>query len=262
MIIQGKSLIHAVLVLVGFTFMLTVNILANALPINGVTTGSVSKVLPNLFTPAGFTFSIWFVIYVLLALFTIWSLRAALTGRGESRELLPKLAPLFFLSSLANGAWLLAWHHMEIGLALVLMIVILASLIGMYLRARLGLVRYTGWNYWAVRIPISVYLGWISVATIANVTAFLVSTGWRGGPVPEPIWAALMAGVAVVLGVLMLARRNDIAFTLVVIWALYGIMIKRVSLDPQATVAVIIVSGGGMIILAMAISLRFILGRR
>ena len=95
-----------------------------------------------------------------------------------------------------------------------------------------------GFHRFALRPPINVYLGWISVATIANVTALLVKLGWNGFGLPETFWAVvvILAGLLVALGLVF--RRNAVAAPLVVIWAYAGIAIKRIPLDGGSTQSV------------------------
>ena len=214
--------------LAGFLGTLVVNYLANGLPINGKTTGELSEQYPNLFTPAGLTFSIWGVIYLMLAAFCVYQAQGFFSSnrQGDHRPLVRKVGYLFFFSCLANMGWIIAWHYEKVGVSVVIMAVLFFCLLQMYLRLRHG---ETGtWQEkYLVQMPFRVYLGWISVATIANITAWLVDSGWSGGTLSEQTWAIGMVGVATLLGLFMLIKLRDHAFALVIAWALLGILIKR-----------------------------------
>lgn len=208
--------------------MLVVNYLANGLPINGKTTGELSDQYPNLFTPAGLTFSIWGLIYLMLAAFCVYQAQGFFSSerRGDHRPLVRKIGYLFFFSCLANMAWIIAWHYEKVVVSVGIMAVLFFCLLQIYLRLRHGQLGIWQEKY-LVQLPFSIYLGWISVASIANITAWLVDAGWSGGTLPEQAWAIGMVGVATLLGLFMLIRLGDRAFALVIAWALLGIIIKR-----------------------------------
>jgi translocator protein len=228
--------------LAGFLFMITLNVLANALPLFGRNTGEISAFYPNLFVPAGFTFSIWGIIYLLLLVFTVAQFRR------QADELVSRLGPWYLLSGLANGLWIVVWHALLPLGSLAIMLVLLATLIVMYQR----LLPFGEWKY-VFKLPISVYLGWISVATIANTTAVLVHYGWQGGGLPESFWTILMIGVAVVAGLFFLWKFADVPYVLVIIWALYGILSKT---TPDA-IAIKNVLLGALGLLGLAAAWRF-----
>lgn len=211
---------------IGFALVLIMNYLATSLPLAGRNTGEISDLYPNLFAPAGFTFAIWGIIYLLLLLFIIYQIR--FLGKKEQPLFLEKISWLFFISCLANATWLLAWHHLKIGIALIIMLVILASLFNIYQRLNIGKSEATISEKWLVHLPFSVYLGWITVATIANTTIFLVSVGWDGQPPSAVFWTIITIAAAVSINLWALWSRKDFAFALVGIWALWGIFQKRI----------------------------------
>lgn len=247
---EARLIILSILNMAAFAGMAALNALANALPINGKTTGALSDSYPNLFVPAGFTFSIWGVIYLLLAGFAVYQLVVALRG-NPAAGFVNSIGILFILSAVANGGWIIAWHYEQVFLSLLLMLALLASLILIYLRLEIGLSAIEGKERIFFFIPFSVYLGWITVATVANVTALLVNLGWQGFGLSEAVWAAVVITVAFILSVLMLSNRGDIFYTLVVIWAFFGIFMKRLSADPDQAMPVILASGicGGILVL-------------
>jgi hypothetical protein len=224
----NKNLILKIAVLITYVVMITVNALASILPINGMDTGQVSDSFPNLFAPAGLTFSIWGLIYLLLAAYTIYQFGLFQQQSDESREeLFAKIGPLFAVSSLANAAWILAWHYLNIALSLLLMLVILVLLI----RINLVLVssNLTGRDKYFIRLPFNIYFGWITVATIANVTSLLVFSGWNQFGLSGVIWMLVIVPVGAIIGLLAMFRFKSVAYGLVIIWAYLGIVIKHTS---------------------------------
>lgn len=210
--------------LLALAAVLLVNYLANALPIAGRTPAQVSEMFPTLFTPAGFTFAIWGIIYLLLLAFSIFQLRY--TGKQQP-AFLERIGWLFVLSCAANTGWLFAFHHLYIGLSMLVMLLLLGSLIMIYLRLGVGRGSASKSEEWLVQLPFSVYLGWVSVATIANASILLTHLGWTGQPGGPAFWAALVIAAAVVLGLLAMSRRRDFAYAAVIVWALWGIYNKR-----------------------------------
>lgn len=204
-------------------FMIVMNGLAVGLPLGGVTTGELSDLYPNLFVPAGFTFAIWSVIYLLLISFVAyeWVVDA-------EKSQLSDVSFYFALNGFFNGLWIVVWHYQVVPLSLVVMLGLLWTLIMLHRRLGISYFGAAGIR-WFTAMPISVYLGWISVATIANFTTVLVHYGYSGVPVGEDNWAAIMLIVAVLLGVTMLYRHKDIFFAAVIAWASYGILSKRIA---------------------------------
>lgn len=206
-----------------------VNALANALPLNGNNTGEISDSYPNLFVPVGLTFSIWGIIYILLTLFCIFQAKSLVTPEEEAPSYIEKISFLFIITNLANMTWIFFWHWEIIPLSLVVMLILLFSLIAIYLRLDIGRVEAPNRVRYFVHNPMSVYLGWITIATIANVTALLVSIGWDGFGISEEIWTIIVLSVAILITCAILWLRGDVAYSLVVIWALFGILIKQIN---------------------------------
>jgi hypothetical protein len=218
-----KIPLYPIVTLLATALTLTVNGLANTLPINGQTTGEISDRFAIYFVPAGYVFSIWGLIYLGLIAFAIYQILPA----QRKTSLLKEIAPVYWLGSIANAAWILLWHYEYFPLTLVAMLVLLATLLFIYVRiskARPGLDRN---QKWFVQLPFSIYLGWISVATIANVSQVLFSAGWNAWGISATAWTAIMLAVATFLGLMMQWRENDNAYVLVLIWAFVGIAIKH-----------------------------------
>lgn len=217
------------LVAVTYLVMVGTNVLANALPLNGRGTGEVSDAYPNLFTPAGVTFSIWGLIYLLLGAHVLYQLFG---DRDGDPALLNRVGALFSVSSLANTAWVFAWHYDHIALSAVLIVVILvclASIVTLLRRAKL-----TGRQRWLIGVPFSVYFGWTTVATVANMTVLLVSRKWDGFGLPDATWTVVIVLVAMTIGTITMLRNRDVAYGLVLVWAFVGILIRQVSSDGLA----------------------------
>ena len=204
---------------------LTVNTLASTLPLNGQNTGEISDRFQVYFVPAGYVFSIWGIIYIGWIAFLIYQFQAS---QKESPRL-RRLGHLFALSNLANAAWLFAWHYNLFGLSVLVMLTLLGLLIASYLRLDVNRTLATNLERWCVDIPFSLYLGWITVATVANIADWLYLVEWNVFGISEQAWAVLMLAVAAVLGLLMALLRRDAAYLFVLVWAFIGIAVKQTS---------------------------------
>lgn len=206
---------------IAFVVVLTVNALSNALPLNGRTAGEISDALPSYFTPAGYTFSIWGVIYLALLGFVIYQ---ALPAQRE-QPFLGKIGWLFAASSAANSAWIFSWHYGSYLLSVLLMAALLLTLIGIYVRLDNGR-RQPGRSaaeLLLVQVPFSLYLAWITVATIANIASVLGYYGWNGFGIEGQVWSVIMMLTAVLVAGLLLISRRDLGYAGVLVWALMGI---------------------------------------
>jgi hypothetical protein len=249
------------LVVVTFVAMIAVNALASILPLNGVSTGVVSDSYPNLFAPAGLTFSIWGLIYVLLAAYTLYQLGLFRGGDKAGGEvLLRKTGIVFSVSSLINAAWIFSWHYRIIPLSMALMTILLICLISlMYIiRAQSLTLRQKLF----VRLPFSVYFGWITVATIANATTLLVSLGWDGFGVSQSVWTIIALAAGTVIGGATMIRFKDAAYGLVLIWAYAGILIKHVSKTGFSGQYPSVIAAVFVCIALLAAALVFVIFRR
>lgn len=215
-------------VVITFAIMVGVNILANALPINGQTTGEISDSYPNLFAPAGYTFAIWGLIYILLAAYSVYQLGIFKRSDIEAdARLLNKIGIFFAISSIVNAMWIFAWHYKMIGLSLILIVTVLVLLIVINEEIRKRSLSLK--EKLLIKIPFSVYFGWITVATIANVTTFLVSIKWKGFGIPETIWTIIIIIVGFLISSLVILRDKNISYALTIIWAYAGILVKHSS---------------------------------
>lgn len=223
-----KDTLRQVAVVVTTLAMIGVNILANALPINGQNTGEISDRFDVYFVPAGYVFSIWGLIYIGMIAFAIYQ---ALPAQRQN----PRLRAVGWwvtLGNLANAVWIFLWHYNQFALSVVVMLVLLASLIVTYLRLGIGRTTARPGEVWAARIPFSVYLGWITVATVANITALLDYRRWNGFGLSEAAWFWIILAAVLVIAALMSFNRRDVAYAAVILWALAGIAVKHAGVQP------------------------------
>ena len=230
---------------VAYLATLVTNFLANALPFNDLSTGVISDRFEVFFVPAGYAFSIWGLIYLGLGAFTVFQ---ALPAQRENPRL-RKLGYWFVVSCAGNIAWLFFWHYELFPWSLVAMITILTSLIVIYLRLGTGRSSATAAERWFLRVPFSIYLGWISVATIANVTDVLYDVGWSGWGIQPEVWAVILLAVGVGLALAMSLSRGDAAYLLVFTWAFAAIGVKHAGTPLVATSAWI--ASGAAAVLAL-----------
>lgn len=222
---------------------LTVNVLASILPLNGQNTGEISDRFKVYFVPAGYVFAIWGIIYIGWIAFTIFQFRPS---QKESPRL-RRLGYLFALSGVANAAWLFTWHYNIFGLGVLVMLCLLGLLIASYLRLDVNRSSASSAEWWSVDLPFSVYLGWITVATVANVTDWLYLVGWNGFGIAASTWAVIMIAVASVLGLLMALTRRDAGYLFVLVWSFVGIALKQVAV-PNVVIAAWIGAGFAVVL--------------
>jgi len=242
-------LILSILNLLGFLGTVVVNALANVLPINNITTGALSDLYPNLFVPAGLTFAIWGLIYILLGIFVIYPLIPSVRRDPRKVDFVRRIGPLFFISCIANIGWIFAWHYQILPLSLIFMLILLGCLLFIYLRLNVGKSETTRAERYFAHLPFSVYLGWITIATIANVTALLVNINWNTWGLSEQFWAVAVIIVGIAIALSMLFTRKDIYYSLVVDWALLGILLKRLSVTTVPDQSVVIVTIVGLVLI-------------
>lgn len=187
-----------------FVSVILVNALANILPINGYNTGQVSGFYPNYFVPAGFTFSIWGIIYLLLFTYTI-----AFTYYTIKSDKFPKVQAylnktntLFLVTCILNGAWIFAWHYLQVELSVLIMLFFLTALCKIFIESNKFVQLLKPTQVFLLITPFTIYLGWISVATIANFTALFVKISWNGFGIEALYWSSLMVLIAIALGLL------------------------------------------------------------
>jgi hypothetical protein len=200
--------------LIFFAGMIVMNYLANALPLNNKTTGELSDSFPNLFVPAGITFSIWGIIYLLLMIYSVIQFTSA------DRNTIDNISWLFAITCIFNALWIVAWHYGKLPMSLIIMSGLLISLIYINMAIShlpMGL----------IKAAFGVYLGWICIATIANATALLVYYGWKGFGISHEAWTIIMISAGTIIAVLAIYRLDNPFIGLAIMWALTGIILKR-----------------------------------
>ena len=205
--------------IIAFVAVVLVNGLAGSTTlIGGQDTAQVSDNNFTLITPAGYTFAIWGIIYTLLGLFVIY--QALPSDKGKTTE---KVDWFFILSCIANICWLFLWQFEYLAVSVVLMFLLFASLLKAYLNLGISKSSISWRERIAVHAPFSVYFGWITIASIANVAAALVSVGWNGLGLSAETWGILVILIALLITTLVVITRRDVAYGLVIVWALIGI---------------------------------------
>jgi hypothetical protein len=239
-----NSVILKWLNIIAFIFTVLVNSLAGSTTIIGSrNTAQISDNNPTLITPAGYVFSIWGVIYVLLGIFVVFQALPSQKGKDYQK----RIGPLFILSSILNVVWLFLWQYEFLAYSVVLMFLLLATLITIYLRLDIGKSLASRLEKFAVQTPFSVYLGWITIASIANVAITLFSVNWNGFGIAQETWAILIIIIALLIALLVLATRRDLAYGLVIIWALVGIAVKQ-----SGNQNIVLIAGISAILIAIA----------
>jgi len=213
--------------------MLVMNYLANALPLNNKTTGELSDSFPNLFVPSGLTFSVWGVIYIMIIIYCV------VQFTGSDKEVISNISWLFGISCILNALWIVFWHYGKIPLSLLVMLGILITLIYINISIRNS-------TFGIIKASFGIYLGWICIATIANVTALLVNLNWNGFNISEEIWTMIMIFAGTMIVAITIYQLKNPFIGLSVIWAFIGIAIKRHddyrSVFISAIIALILVS--------------------
>lgn len=249
---MDKNTLRQFINIVAFVGMLVMNGLASSGQLGGKPTAEIANMLPILFVPANYVFGIWGLIYTLLLGFVIYQ---ALPSQ-RTNPMLQKIGWWFAVSCVANALWLVLFQTLQFPASMVAMIVLLVTLLRIYTQLNIGRVAVSNRDRWLIHIPFSVYLGWITVATIANAAYVLYDAGWNGFGISGAIWAVIMLIVAGGVTLAMIYIRRDIAYTGVILWALVGIVVKQVETPLVANTAILVA-----VIVALALIARLIIGR-
>jgi hypothetical protein len=273
---KNSRIVLQVGIVLGFIGTIVVNTLSSLGILNNIDPGTLSDNIPNLFVPSGITFAVWGLIYIGLLGLTIYSIRSWFKKDMEPSEELDKYGIEFIVAAVANIAWIFLWHwQSEIGstgYSLGAMLILLGALLSATIRLKIGKnEEATAAERWLVHIPFSFYLGWITIATVANVTALLVETGFSSVIAPTQDWELYLTvaiiTIAVLITMLNLVTRDNIAYSIIVIWALVGIILKRVEVGVAAfaSMEIIIAATTGIasiIFLIIVSSVKLIVKRR
>ncbi len=234
-----KDVLRQWIVIVTFVIMIAANTVAEVLPLNGQTTKQISDSFQVIFVPAAYVFSIWGLIYLTQLAFTVYQ---ALRKQREN-PVLRKIGYLVVISNILNAGWIVLWHYNLYVLTMIVMVALLVTLILIYLQVNANKPKWNTLEPWFVRVPFSIYLGWISVATIANATALIYFLGYHPTGQISRIFTAVLLGVGVVLAGLMSWIRKDIAYPLVLIWAFVGLGVKWLGTYPSIVIVSFVASG-------------------
>jgi hypothetical protein len=217
-----------------------INGLANALPINGMNTGQVSADYDNLFTPAGFTFSIWSIIYLGLIGFAIYQF----TFWKKQNQLLRSINWKIIASGIFNCLWIFAWHHLQFEITLPLMVGLLISL----LLVNIDIYKYVQENEinrkftWLIRLPFGIYLGWICVATIANISVFLTYIKWEGFGLSPQFWLFVTLSAGAAVAILLMKKLHAFTAAVAIAWGFYGISQKLLSKNVDSLIYYLVIA--------------------
>ena len=247
-----KNTLRQILVILTVIITITINLLADALPINGLNTGVISDSFHVYFVPAGYVFAIWGLIYIGLIAYGIYQALPA----QKNNPRLQAISWWVVLGSLANCAWIFLWHYEQFVGTLAAMLILLATLIAVYLHLGSGLTKVTAEETWAVRVPFSLYLGWITVATVANVTDVLNYLKWNSFGLAAHTWFLIVLATVLAISILMSMNRRDVAYILVFLWALIGIGTKF-STEPLIWIASLITA----LLIALGLSYSLLRGK-
>ncbi|CAN5441924.1 hypothetical protein BH23BAC1_BH23BAC1_16060 [soil metagenome] len=228
-----NQLVKLILSSLSLLAVIIINYLSNTEVIGPQEVGEVSQEYDTLITPAGYAFAIWGLIYVLLILFTIY--QWYVWHKNKEPELINRIGLWYFLANVANACWVIAWVNDYIGLSVILMLVLIFSLIQMVIRldqerwdAPFSIIFFVWW-------PITIYFGWIVLATVLNISAFLVSLGWQGGFLAPQVWAIIMIIASSVIYVFLTYTRNMREAAVVGIWGLIAIASRQWDFNPEIT---------------------------
>jgi benzodiazapine receptor len=228
---MNRDTVRQALVLLAVLAMIAINIMASAIPLNGQTTGEISDRFEVFFVPAGYVFSIWGLIYLGMLAYAVYQVLPAQATNPDLRS----IGYLFVLSSVVNITWIFLWHYEFFPLTVAAMLTLLGLLVAIYLRLDIGRAQVSSAMKWFVQVPFSIYLGWITVATIANVTILLYLWEWNGFGIGPEVWTLIVLTAAVVIGAVVSMTRGDVAYAAVLVWAFVGIAVKQSDSSVVAT---------------------------
>ncbi|WP_242918626.1 hypothetical protein [Pontibacter liquoris] len=229
--------------------------------INNQTIGEVSDKYPALFTPAGITFAIWGVIYLALTAFCLYHLVKAYKASAvhEANVDLQRLGYLFMANNIATGLWTIAWVSEWLIVSVVLILVQLVTLLAIHLRLGIFDTTRSAASKWFTQVPLSLYFGWIIIATVANISAALVGLGWNGFGLNEGVWTITMIIAASLIVLFIVYSRSNPFVGLVGVWAFYGIILKHRDINVESSPQIILaawISLAAVALLTIAIFYR------
>ncbi len=253
-----KTRTLAILNTVAFGFHVLLAYLAQTKRLSSSDVGEISAEYNSVFSPAGLTFAIWGLIYFSLTAFCVYHLLKAFRNdpAHQANYDTKSIGWLFIINNLATGFWLMAWVNEKLLVSVGLILVQLISLILISIRAHISNPDRHIFSKLFTQFPLSIYFGWISVATIANISAYLVSVNRTGFGIEENYWAIILIGAVALISLFIILVRRDFFFGLVVLWALYGILLKRQDVDEIQFANVINAARAAFIVVLIALAIR------
>ena len=247
----GSGIILPIATLIAILATLSVNVLSNFFPPAGLNIGEIANTILTgvLITPANYAFAIWGLIYLGLIAYGIYQLRPTVHGNPTMR----RVDFLLIVACLAQIAWVYLFTLRLFWFSVVAMLIILLALIGAYLQLNIGREQASRQRRWLAHIPFSIYLGWISVATIVNIASALYISGWDGWGISAVGWTVVMLVVGAVIGAIVAIQRADVAFTLVFIWAYVAISMRQLD-NPVIWITAVVA--------AIVLAVMLVFGRR
>ena len=245
---------HQIATIAAILGAIVVNALSNFFPLNGLSIGAISNTLFSevLVTPANYAFAIWGVIYLGLVAFGIY--QAAPARRDNAR--LQRVRSPIIAASLFQSLWVFAFQGRLFWLSVVVMIGILLSLVSAFLQSKKDSDRISRAEKWLIQIPIGVYFGWITVATVVNIASALYNSGWTGSGISPAIWTVILSAISAAIAVTITLQYRDIAFPAVIIWALVAIALRQTSQSAILITEIGLAIGLGLLILWMQVRPR------
>lgn len=229
--------IRQIVNLAALLVVLAVNFLAEAIPLNGLTSAQIANRYPDLlYFPANYAFSIWSVIYTFLIAFGIYQVLPAQSDNPHLR----RIGWLFVASCVFNAAWLISFHYLQFAISMVMMVALLITLIVIYWRLGVGVEPVSRATKWLIHVPFSLYLGWITAATITNAAYVLTDAGWSGFGIEAQTWAIVMLAITGVLAGYIVYTRRDIAYGLVIVWAVTSIAVRHADIASISLTSIIV----------------------
>lgn len=228
--VEHNKKLLSIFVLISFIMMIAVNVLANVLPLNNLTTGQISDKYNHLFAPASLTFLIWIIIYLLLAKYCIYQFQFNSRRPDNNDRVVRKVNTYFVIANIVNSLWIVSWHYEKLLGTMILMLILLILLISI----RINITHRSNLSKserLSIELPFSIYFAWITVASIANVSTYLVFNQWDRFGYSESLMTVIVLVIGLVIAIVTIMFFKDIAYGLVIIWAYSGILYKHLNSD-------------------------------
>jgi translocator protein len=255
----NRDIVRQFINIMALSITVAFNAISQALPLNNQTNADVANRYPDLlYFPANYAFSIWGVIYLLLTAFIVYQALPSQRNNVEIR----KIGYWFVITSALNIAWIFMFQYNQFVLSMVVMILLLISLLVIYIRLDIGGKVVSLRGKLLVHVPFSVYLGWITAATVTNAAYVLTDLGWDGFGIPDQTWAVIMLVVTGVIAAFMLLTRRDIAYGLVIVWATFAIAMRYTETEYNTTVTAALAVAGAVTLLIILTIVRMIMDRQ